>query len=125
MHVGDILGQFYCYDGLFAVVNFSKKTGDFASLSAVDLRVLALVYLLEKENVGTDHIRTEPTRQVVIYRHFLICRCSPLINVCKCLVVYFSWGIDFGIIELLNPFPIYKNLHPSPHIHLILPQQAL
>lgn len=51
--------------------------------------------------------------------------CSPLINVYKCLVVYLSWGIDFGIIELLDPFPVYKNLHPSPHIHLILPRSKL
>lgn len=46
------------------MVEFSKKTGDFVSLSAVDLRVLALAYQLEKENVGAEHIRHEPVRKV-------------------------------------------------------------
>ena len=33
-------------DALRAVVDFARKTGDIASLSATDLRVLALVYML-------------------------------------------------------------------------------
>ena len=48
-----------------SVTEFSKQTGDYASLSAVDLRVLALTYQLEKEYVGTEHIRTKADRQVV------------------------------------------------------------
>lgn len=51
-----------------AVVEFSKKTGDFVSLSPVDLRVLALAYQLEKENVGTEHIRHEPVRKVEVWQ---------------------------------------------------------
>ena len=47
-----------------SVVEFSKKTGDYPSLSSVDLHVMALVYQLEKEHVGTDHIRTVPERKV-------------------------------------------------------------
>ena len=42
------------------VVEFSKKTGDYASLSAVDLKLLALTYMLEMEANGVDHLRTEP-----------------------------------------------------------------
>ncbi|XP_064466562.1 RNA-binding protein NOB1-like [Ornithodoros turicata] len=42
------------------VTDFSKLTGDYPSLSAVDLKVIALTYLLEKENVGTSHLHKEP-----------------------------------------------------------------
>ncbi|XP_057663060.1 RNA-binding protein NOB1 [Diorhabda carinulata] len=42
------------------VTDFSKKTGDYRSLSATDIKVLALTYQLEKEKVGTEHIRTKP-----------------------------------------------------------------
>uniref|UniRef100_T2M3I8 RNA-binding protein NOB1 n=1 Tax=Hydra vulgaris TaxID=6087 RepID=T2M3I8_HYDVU len=48
------------------VSEFSKKTGDFKSLSAVDLRVIALTYQLEKEFCGVDHIRSEPTKKCVV-----------------------------------------------------------
>ncbi|XP_022208670.2 RNA-binding protein NOB1 [Drosophila obscura] len=41
-------------------VEFAKKTGDYASLSGIDLKVIALSYELEKDNVGTEHLRTEP-----------------------------------------------------------------
>ena len=47
-----------------SVTDFSKQTGDYASLSAVDLRVLALTYQLEKEHVGTEHIKTKADRKV-------------------------------------------------------------
>jgi len=42
------------------VAEFSKKTGDYASLSATDLKVLAVAYDLEVEHVGTDHLNKEP-----------------------------------------------------------------
>ncbi|KAI7823824.1 Nin one binding Zn-ribbon like-domain-containing protein [Gamsiella multidivaricata] len=45
-----------------AVAAFSRKTGDYAVLSATDLRVLALTYQLELENCGMKRIRTEPHR---------------------------------------------------------------
>ena len=33
-------------------------------MSATDIRLLALVYTLENELVGSSHIRTEPTKKV-------------------------------------------------------------
>nr|CAD7267399.1 unnamed protein product [Timema shepardi] len=39
---------------------FSKKTGDYPSLSATDIKVIALTFQLEKEKVGIDHLQTEP-----------------------------------------------------------------
>lgn len=45
------------------VTDFSKKTGDYPSLSATDIKVMALTYQLEKENVGVDHLRKEPLMQ--------------------------------------------------------------
>ncbi|KAJ3219984.1 Nin1 binding protein [Dinochytrium kinnereticum] len=44
------------------VVAFSKKTGDFATLSVTDLKVLALAYMLEKEQNGVEHVRLEPLK---------------------------------------------------------------
>ncbi|XP_030060527.1 RNA-binding protein NOB1 [Microcaecilia unicolor] len=41
------------------VTEFSKKTGDYRSLSATDIKVLALTYQLETEHVGVGHIRKE------------------------------------------------------------------
>jgi len=46
------------------VTEFARLTGDFQSLSRVDLLVLALVYELEKEGCGVEHIRTTPKRTV-------------------------------------------------------------
>jgi RNA-binding protein NOB1 len=48
----------------FSVTEFSKKTGDYRSLSAVDIKVMALAYQLEKQFVGTQHIKTEPDKKV-------------------------------------------------------------
>lgn len=47
-------------EAVSAVVNFSRKTGDFAYLSLTDLRVMALTYMLEAEANGTDHLKTSP-----------------------------------------------------------------
>ena len=44
----------------FLVTEFSKKTGDYPSLSATDIKVLALTYQLELENVGSGHLKKEP-----------------------------------------------------------------
>lgn len=49
---------------LFSVTEFSKKTGDYPSLSATDIKVLALTYQLELENVGSQHLRKEPEVKV-------------------------------------------------------------
>ncbi|GAB0097586.1 RNA-binding protein NOB1 [Sergentomyia squamirostris] len=47
---------------------FSKKTGDYTSLSSVDLKVVALTYQLEKEHVGTEHLRNEPLMSKVVMK---------------------------------------------------------
>ncbi|XP_052008325.1 RNA-binding protein NOB1-like isoform X2 [Xyrauchen texanus] len=48
------------------VTEFAKKTGDYPSLSATDIKVLALTYQLETVNVGTDHLKKEPEKKVQI-----------------------------------------------------------
>lgn len=46
------------------VTNYAKKTGDYAFLSAVDLRLLALTYQLYQENVGIENLNLEPKLNV-------------------------------------------------------------
>ncbi|PVD20555.1 hypothetical protein C0Q70_18711 [Pomacea canaliculata] len=53
-------------EAIAIVSDFAKKTGDYQSLSATDIKVIALTYMLEKEHVGTDHIKKEPMRRVNI-----------------------------------------------------------
>ncbi|XP_047219313.1 RNA-binding protein NOB1 [Girardinichthys multiradiatus] len=48
------------------VTDFSKKTGDYPSLSATDIKVLALTYQLELEHVGSQHLKTEPELKMKI-----------------------------------------------------------
>lgn len=46
------------------ITEFSKKTGDYSSLSATDIKVMALTYQMEKEKLGTvEHLKQEPTMQ--------------------------------------------------------------
>lgn len=45
------------------VTEFSKKTGDFPSLSATDIKVMALTYQLEKEYCDSEHLKSAPTVQ--------------------------------------------------------------
>ena len=45
------------------MTDFSKKSGDFGSLSATDIKVLALTYMLEANTVGIDHLKETPTIQ--------------------------------------------------------------
>lgn len=47
------------------MTEFSKKTGDYPSLSATDIKVLALTYQLEQEHVGAGHLKTEPEKKVL------------------------------------------------------------
>lgn len=42
------------------VIEFAKKTGDYLSLSSADIKVIALTYQLEKELMGSAHLRDEP-----------------------------------------------------------------
>ena len=52
-------------EGIQAVVNFARQTGDHHSLSAVDLQVLGLLYDLEREGcTDMEHIRRKPKRMV-------------------------------------------------------------
>ncbi|GCC27694.1 hypothetical protein chiPu_0006120 [Chiloscyllium punctatum] len=48
------------------VTEFSKKTGDYPSLSATDIKVLALTYQLEVEFVGIGHLKKEPAQKVEV-----------------------------------------------------------
>ena len=43
-----------------AVSDFAKQTGDLQAISFNDLKVLALTYMLEAQNNGIAHLRTEP-----------------------------------------------------------------
>ncbi|EFN83755.1 RNA-binding protein NOB1 [Harpegnathos saltator] len=47
------------------VTEFAKKTGDYTSLSATDIKIIALTYQLEKEKIGTDHLKNIPTTRIV------------------------------------------------------------
>jgi len=47
------------------VTEFSKKSGDYTSLSATDIKVIALTYQLEKEKVGTAHLKNIPTIRTI------------------------------------------------------------
>jgi len=52
-------------EGIQAVIDFSRQTGDYQSLSSVDLQVLGLLYDLEREGCGDmSHVRTRPKRTV-------------------------------------------------------------
>ncbi|XP_058066467.1 RNA-binding protein NOB1 [Anopheles bellator] len=53
-------------DVVAKVVAFAKKTGDYASLSMIDLRVIALTYELETVHVGRDHLKEEPKAAVTV-----------------------------------------------------------
>lgn len=47
------------------MTEFSKKSGDYTSLSATDIKVIALTYQLEKEKVGTAHLKDIPTIRTI------------------------------------------------------------
>ncbi|XP_045674584.1 RNA-binding protein NOB1 [Phyllostomus hastatus] len=51
-----------CPEYVRLVTEFSKKTGDYPSLSATDIQVLALSYQLEAEFVGVSHLKQEPEK---------------------------------------------------------------
>ncbi|XP_039278617.1 RNA-binding protein NOB1 [Nilaparvata lugens] len=58
------------------VIDFAKKTGDYRSLSATDVKVIALTYQLEKERSAGDvtHLRQAPdvSRTVDVCKHSAI-----------------------------------------------------
>ncbi|KRZ15147.1 RNA-binding protein NOB1, partial [Trichinella zimbabwensis] len=45
------------------VTEFAKKTGDYPSLSVTDVKLIAAVYTMELEHVGSEHIIQEPKVQ--------------------------------------------------------------
>jgi len=47
-------------ESIHFVTEFSKKTGDYASLSATDIQVMALTYQLEVEANSHEHLNKEP-----------------------------------------------------------------
>jgi RNA-binding protein NOB1 len=47
-------------DQINSVIQFAKKTGDFATLSKNDITLIALARQIEQEYNGATHIRTEP-----------------------------------------------------------------
>lgn len=47
-------------EAIKTVADFAKHTGDYRSLSATDIRVMALAYTMEVERNGTEHIRRSP-----------------------------------------------------------------
>lgn len=64
------------------MTEFSKKTGDYPSLSAVDIQVLALTYQLEAELVGVSHLKQEPEKVNLgdwvvglVFKFVCICEC--------------------------------------------------
>jgi len=52
-------------EALNAVIKFAKKTGDLATLSKTDLKVIALTWMLEKEAGNLENIITEPIKSQV------------------------------------------------------------
>ena len=60
---------------IILVTEFSKKTGDYRNLSAVDIRVLALTLQLEKEFGDASRIKVEPDKKVsyIIHMHVVSC----------------------------------------------------
>jgi len=52
-------------DAIKAIVDFARKTGDLPSLSPVDIQVLALCFMYEKERNGMKRIREEPPKRIV------------------------------------------------------------
>ncbi|XP_068903638.1 RNA-binding protein NOB1 [Tenebrio molitor] len=60
------------------ITEYAKKTGDYPSLSATDIKVMALTYQLEKENVGVEHLRSEPIVQRTV--NIITKQSSPNMN---------------------------------------------
>jgi len=50
-------------ESIRVVTLFTKKTGDYPNLSAPDIRLIALTYQLEKQHVGSEHIKAVPDKK--------------------------------------------------------------
>lgn len=49
------------------VVDFAKKTGDYPSLSATDIKVIALACQVYRSEYGADGLRAEPAGKSVVF----------------------------------------------------------
>ena len=82
-----------------SVTEFSKKTGDYRSLSAVDIRLMALAYQLEKEHVGVEHINTEPNQKVSVKLEYV---CFFLLN--------YHIMCDFPYLSIINNYALNQTM---------------
>lgn len=66
----DLISREASPEGIQAVIEFARQTGDYNSLSSVDLQVLGLLYDLEREGCGGDmsHVRKIPKRRLGVGR---------------------------------------------------------
>lgn len=84
-----VLSYIVCAFILFSVTNFAKKTGDYGSLSAVDMKVIALTYQMacEHEPEQMSKLREKPLREVHMLALCSSISCEPLtgahIGVCQ------------------------------------------
>lgn len=64
LHLASLPFSVECIDpteeALRKVVKFARETGDLHSLSDVDLKLLALTYMLEEQTYGSAHLRSRP-----------------------------------------------------------------
>lgn len=67
------------------VSDVSKRTGDYVSLSANDLKLMALALKLERQYIGSSHIRLKPELKVNYLQfilefswHCMVYRQAPL-----------------------------------------------
>lgn len=99
----------------FSVTEFAKKTGDYASLSSTDLKLIALTYQLETQFVGRDHIRTSP-----IVKQFKtnvnVKNSHTVTNNGLCLPVNVSWKLDYQ--DFLEKLP-YGRFTFLGSVHLV------
>lgn len=68
------------------VADFARKTGDFASLSATDLRLIALSLMIEKELNGESFIKKEPNVSLffVLDSYFYLLQIELLKTIKEC-----------------------------------------
>lgn len=59
-----------------SVSDFARKTGDYGSLSPVDIQVMALAHQMTKEQIGTDHLKRLPENKVSFQKYCNLVQCS-------------------------------------------------
>ena len=71
-------------ESIKVVSDFAEKTGDFPSLSATDIKVLALAYMLEVRHVGKDHLPLEPKVSFHLFSEEIKIIIKPNCNFSRC-----------------------------------------